>query len=234
MATIDLVGVPIPINLPEFKNDTKLLKKIRQLESFIEIKHDMEDVEEALKALRNSLKNENQQPITFLFECTPWTISECCLSFVVILYAKAFTEGTGRTKLNDNVSEIFETDIDKHKAIIDLRNGFYAHQGIEANRHQLFYLPNGLENGKVRLNPNGQTTRIPMAMSIEPGIIEFCVSKVKQYLQLRIDGLCTNIENELTKEQLAILIEIPKEELFNNHWRESIGNRINPFSKRKT
>ena len=234
MATIDLVGVPIPIEMPEFKNDTRLLKKIRQLESFIEIKHDMEDAEEALKALRNSLKNENQQTITSLFKCTPWTISECCLSYVVVLYSKAFTEGTGRSRLNDNVSEIFKTDIDKHKAIIDLRNGFYAHQGIEANRHQLFYFPNGLEPGKVRLNPNGQTTRIPMAMSVSLEIIEFCILKVKQYLHLRIRGLCESIENELTKEQLSILIDTPKEELFDNHWRESSGNRINPFSERKT
>lgn len=234
MATIDLVGVPIPIEMPEFKNDTRLLKKIRQLESFIEIKHDLEDVEDALKALRNSLKDENLQTITSLFGCMPWTISECCLSYAVIVYSKAFTEGTGRSRLNDNVSEIFGADIDKHKAIIELRNGFYAHQGIEANRHQLFYFPNGLEPRKVRLNPNGQTTRIPMAKNVNFEIIESCISKVRQYLQLRINGLCENIENELTKDQLAILIGTPKEELIDNHWRESNGRRLNPFSNRKT
>jgi hypothetical protein len=66
MAIIDLVGAPIPIGLPEFENDTKLQKKIRQLESLIEIKHDMEDGWHAVKALRNSLKNENQQTIMML------------------------------------------------------------------------------------------------------------------------------------------------------------------------
>lgn len=234
MATIDLVGVPIPIELPEFKNDTRLIKKIRQLESFIEIKHDMGDVEDALKALRNSLKDGNQLTISSLFGCMPWTISECCLCYAVILYSKAFTEGTGRSRLNNNVSEIFGADIDKHKAIIELRNGFYAHQGIEANRHQLFYFPTGAEIGKVRLNPSGHTTRIPMAKNVKFEMIDLCISKVRQYLQHKIDDLCENIENQLTKDQLAILTGTPKEELFNNHWRESIGKRLNPFSDRKT
>ena len=234
MATIDMVGVPIPIELPEFKNDTRLLKKIRQIESFIEINHDMGDVEDALKALRHGLKDENQPTISSLFECMPWTISECCLCYAVILYSKAFTEGTGRSRLNNNVSEIFGTDIDKHKAIIELRNGFYAHQSIEANRHQLFYFPNSPEPGKVRINPNGQTTRTPMAKNVKFEIIDLCITKVRQYLQHKIDGLCENIEDQLTKDQLEILIGTSKEELFNNHWRESIGKRLNPFSDRKT
>lgn len=233
MATFDFVGVPIPIDMPEFSSDIKLLKKIRQLESFIEIKHDMEDVEDSLKALWNSLKDENQKTISSLFGCMPWTISECCLCYSVIIYSKAFTEGTGRLRLNDKVSEIFGADMDKHKAIIDLRNGFYAHQGIEANRHQLFYFPKALEPGKIKLNPNGQTTRIPMSKNVGIEIIELCISKVRQYLQLQIDGLCENIEKELTKEQLSILIGTPKEVLIENHWRESADKRSNPFSDRK-
>jgi len=234
MAVIDLVGVPVPIGLPEFKNDAKLLRRIRQLESLIELKHDMEDAEEALRALRNSLKNKNQQSITSLFDCTPWKISECILSYIVVLYAKAFTKGTGRTRLDGHVNEIFEKDIDKHICTIELRNGFYAHQGIEANKHQLFCLPNVPSPGKVRLNPNGQTTRMLMPMSIDLGMIDFCISKVKEYLRVSIDGLCTCIENELTTEQLEILIKTPKEELMNKHWQENSENIINPFSKRKT
>ena len=234
MATFDLVGVPIPIGLPEFKNDPKLLKKIRQLESLIEIKHDMEDAEEASKALRNSLKNENQKTITTLFNCFPWTISECILSYIVILYAKAFTEGTGRTRLDGQITEIFKTGMDKHKYIIGLRNEFYAHHAIEANRHQLFYFPNAQGSRKVRLNPNGQTTRTLLSMSIDLRMIEFCISKVNRYLQSRIEGLCKSIENELTNEQVEILVKTPKEELMKKHWRENSGHRVNPFSKRGT
>lgn len=71
-------------------------------------------------------------------------------------------------------------------------------------------------------------------MSIDLGMIDFCISKVKEYLRVSIDGLRTCIENELTTEQLEILIKTPKEELINKHWEENSENIINPFSKRKT
>jgi len=234
MAIIDKIGVPIPVDHPGFKSDVRLLKRIWQLESLIELKHDMEDGEEALKALHNSLKKENQQSITSLFGCTPWKISESILSYIVVLYGKAFTEGTGRTRLDGHVEEIFKKDTDKHKYTIGLRNEFYAHHGIEANRHQLFCLPNVPSPGKIRLNPSGQTKRILMPMSIDLGIIDFCISRVGEYLRVRIDGLCRRIENDLSAEQLEILTKTPKKELLNKHWRENTENRINPFSIRKT
>ena len=234
MATIDLVGVPIPVDHQEFKNDVKLLKRIRQLESFIELKHDMEDAKEALKALHNSLKTETQQSIASLFGCTPWKISESILSYIVVLYGKAFTEGTGRTRLDGHVDDIFKKYTDKHKYTIELRNRFYAHHEIEANRHQLFCLPNVPSPGKVRLNPSGQTARILMPMSIDLGIIDFCISRVREYLRVRIDGLCRRIEDDLSAEQLEILTKTPKKELLKKHWCENTGNRTNPFSTRKT
>jgi len=232
MAIIDLVGVPIPIDHPEFNNDVKLLKRIKQLESLIELKHDMEDAKEALVALRNSIKNENQENIISLFGCMPWKISEYILSYIVVLYAKAFTEGTGRTSLNCQVKEIFKEDVDKHIYTIDLRNGFYAHHGIEANRHQLFCRPNVPTQGKAVLNPSGQTTRIVMPMSIDLDKIDFSISKVVEYLKVRIDGLCKSIENEMSIKQLEILTKTPKKELIDKHWRENQKNRIDPFLQR--
>lgn len=234
MAIYDMVGAPVPIDAPEFKKDAKLVKRVRQLESLIEIKHDMDDAEEALKALKVSLNEDNKETLLSLFGCIPWIISECILSHIVILYAKAFTESTGRTQLAKQVNDIFGEDIDKHNFTIELRNEFYAHQGIEANRHQLFYFQNSPTPGKVRLNPNGQTTRILMPMSIDHSIIEYCVAKVKEHLRERIEGLCNSMENEFTAEQLEVLNKTPKEELMNKHWRENSGNRVNPFSKRKT
>ena len=234
MVTIDAIGVPIPIDHPEFRNDLKLLKKISQLESFIELKHDMEDAKQALKALRFSRKQENLQSITSLFDCIPWMIPESILSYIVVLYGKAFTESTGRTRLDCQVHKIFKKDIDKHQIIIDLRNGFYAHHGIEANRHQLFCLIDNSNSGKVRLNPSGQTTRILMSTWANLEIIDFCISKVGEYLNVRIDGLCRSIENDFSAEQLKILTKTPKEELFKKHWRENTENRINIFSTRKT
>lgn len=234
MAIIDMVGAPVPIDAPEFKNDIKLLRKVRQLESLIELVHDMDDAEEALKALKNSMKEDNKENLVSLLGCLPWKISECILSYIIILYAKAFTESIGRTSLLGHVNAIFEKDIDKHNFTIELRNEFYAHQGIEANRHQLFYFPNSPSPGKVRLNPNGQSTRILMPTWIDLGIIEYCVAKVKEHLRVRIEGLCNAMEKELTAEQLELLNSKPKDELMQEHWRENSKNRISPFSKRKT
>ncbi|MCD6196952.1 MAG: hypothetical protein J7K15_00065 [Deltaproteobacteria bacterium] len=235
MAIIDFVGVPIPIDLPEFRNDATLLKKIKQLESLIEIQYDMYDAQDALIALRNCLNNEKQQKLAGLLNCCyPWTISESILSYIVILYAKEFRQSEGRTSLKSQANEIFKNDIDKHVYTMDLRDKFYAHHEVEANRHQLFYYPNVPARGRVRLVRPGQTTRTPMSMYADLEKIEFCVSKVKEHLETRIDGLCTSVENNLTDEQLKILIDIPKEELMNNHWQESSVNKKPPFSKRKT
>jgi len=235
MATIDLVGVPIPIDLPEFRNDATLLKKIKQLESLIEIQYDMYDVEDALRALQNSRSSKNQQKLCEILNCCyPWTISECILSYVIVLYAKQFMSSEGRTSLARQVNAIFGNDKDKHDYTMDLRNKFYAHHEFEANRHQLFCLPNVPTPGMVRLNRPGQTTRTPMSMSVDPKKIDFCISKVQQHLQDRIDGLCTHIENDLTDDQLKILLETPKEELMSNHWQESSVNKRHPLSRRKT
>ena len=235
MATIDFVGVPIPIDRPEFRNDATLQKKIKQLESVIEIQYDMYDAEDALRALQNCRNSENQQKLCELFNCCyPWTISECILSYVVVLYAKQFRSSEGRTSLARQVDEIFNKDKDKHVYTMDLRDKFYAHHEFEANRHQLFCLPNVPAPGMVRLNRPGQTTRTPMSMSVDPKKIEFCISKVQEHLQARIDGLCTRIEKGLTDEQLKILVETPKEELMSKHWQESSGNKKHPLSERKT
>ena len=234
MAIKDLVGVPIPIDLPEFQNDANLLKRIRQLESLIEIQYDMYDAQEALRALQNSRNNENQQKLCELLNCYPWTISECILSYVVVLYAKEFRSSEGRTSLARQVDEIFDKDKDKHDYTMDLRDKFYAHHEFEANRHQLFCLPNVPDPGMIRLNRPGQTTRTPMSMTVDPKKIEFCISKVQKHLQARIDGLCMRIENNLTDEQLKILVETPKEELMSKHWQESSGKKKHPLSERKT
>lgn len=86
MATIDLIGVPISIDHPKFCNDDRLRKKLKQLESFIEIKHDFREAKEALIALHQSVKIENEQNISTIFKCIPWKFSEALLSYIVVLY----------------------------------------------------------------------------------------------------------------------------------------------------
>lgn len=232
MATIDLIGVPIPVDDPEFSRDKKLLRKIKKLESLIEIEHDIRDAKEALMALQNSMIDENWETIAVLFSCVPLRVSESLLSYCVVLYAKAFASGTGRTKLEEQ--KIFgKDDIDKHEYMMSLRNGFYAHHGIEANRHQLFCLPNNPTKGKVKLRPRGQSTRVIMPSWVNLEKIEFCIMKVEKYLIDKINDLCTSIENEMDEKQLKILTETPKTELMSQYWRENKESRIDPFSTRK-
>lgn len=232
MSKIDLVGVPIPVDLPEFKNDTKLLRGIAKVESLIEITYDMEDADDALTALKNSIKNENQSKIISIFNCMPYKIAESLLSYIVVLYARAFNRSIGRTKLDNKTNEIFKENIDKHEYIINLRNKFYAHQMVEANKHQMFYRPNTPVSGKVSLNRTGQTKRVFMPMSIDIETVHFCISKVKEYLEKTIDKLCAHIENSFTKKQLEILLKASKEESINKYWKEV--NNKNLFSERKT
>lgn len=236
MADIDCVGLPFPADHPDFKNDQGLSKKIIQLESYIEIENDIYDIEKGLFALRNSMKKEARQSIPSLFGCIDWImiIPESLLSYIVLLYAKAFTASRGRTTLESKVNDIFDNRLDKHEYIMNLRNRFYAHQKIEANRHQLFYFPNNPSRCEIKINPSGQTIRILMSDSVDYENIEFCVAKVKEFLRGRIDGLCKFIEKNLSDKQLDILNNTPEHELLNEHWRENINNGKGPFSKRKT
>lgn len=229
-----MVGVPFPAEHPNFANDMKLQKRIGQLESLIEIRHDMDDAEEASKALHTSLSAKNQDTIMSTFGCPFWTISEAILSYIVVLYSKAFNEATGRTSLSGDVDEIFGDAKDKHKDMTELRNGFYAHHRIEANRHQLFFFPNIPSPGTIKLHPSGQTTRYLMSTSIDVEIVIFCVSKVKEYLSKRIDDLSKSIENDLTFDQKEHLLQTPNAVLFEKHWRENPDRRKDPLTSRKT
>jgi hypothetical protein len=232
MINIDMVGAPIPKDHPAFVKDLKIRKRIGQIEALIEIKRDMEDAKEASKALNNCLEAKNQKTIISTLGCMSFTILEALLSHIIVLYSKAFTESTGRTSLSRKVNEIFGNSIDKHEYMIFLRNRFYAHHEIEANRHQLFFLPNVPTQGKIKLLPDGQTARILMSSSINIGVIDECISMVKEYLCKWIEGLCMNLENDLTPVQMQVLLQTPVSVLFEKYWRESTKLKKHPLSSR--
>ena len=232
MATIDFVGLPFPIDLPAFQNDASLLKKIKQLESLIELKFDMDDAKDALNAWNNSMLMEDDVTLCNKFKCSPYRISECILSYIVMLYAKAFRSSRSRTTLESKVWMIFDKDIEKHNAIMKLRDDFFAHHRIEANKHQLFYFRNDTGDENIKLNPFGQTSRMIISLNINYGLFEFCIEKVSNYLIKAVADLCSAIVKNLTDEQFKTLNNTPRNELFENHWRESFPKRIDPFSKR--
>lgn len=232
MANHDLVGVPVPIFHAAFEEDKDLLKKIKKIENLIELKKDMEDAEEALKTLETCL-NEDHTALIAKYGLGGMFLPDYILSYVIVLYAKAFTSSTGRTHLKSELKKIFENE-DNHKFVMMLRNNFYAHHALEANRHQIFCLPNKPQKGEVKLNPEGQKTKIVMAKSIEIDKIKTCVGKVKKYLSQMILELCNSVENSLTDKQKEVINLTPKNELLTNYWTESNDRRPDPFKIRTT
>lgn len=232
MANHDLVGVPVPISHPAFENDKGLLRKIKRIENLIELKIDMEAAEEALKTLDVCL-NEDYANLIAKYGLGGMFLPDYILSHVIVLYAKAFTESTCRTHLNGEVKNIFDEG-DNHQFVMKLRNNFYAHHALEANRHQIFCLPNKPRDGEVRLNPEGQKSKIVMAKSIDVNKVKACVAKVKIYLSHKILKLCNSVESSLTDEQKDVINLTPKNELLAKYWIESSDNRPDPFKIRTT
>ena len=234
MATYDLIGVPFPINHPLFFCDTALLNKIKKVEGLIELSHDFDNIESALTVLHGSLEKEKHELFLNEFGLDGRLIPDMVLSYIVVLYAKSFTKSTGRTQLNDKIESIFGDNTSSHQFVMDLRHYFYAHHGLEANRHQIFCHKNKPNEGDIKLDPGSQRSQIIMSGSIDLSVIEQCVTAVKMYLINQIDNLCHNIEASLSTEQKDVINNVPKEELFKDNWKESQDKRVSPFKIRNT
>lgn len=234
MATLDLVGVPFPIKHPLFSGEEALLNKIKKVENLIELRNDFDDLEEALTLLYQSLEHEKKNLLLKEYGLGGMLIPDIVLSYIVVLYAKSFAGGVGRTQLKGETETIFEGDVSRHQFVMGLRHKFYAHHELEANRHQIFCLRNKPEEGEVKLSPSSQKKRILMSRSIDLEIIEYCINTVRTYLTERITELCHNIEISLSKEQKEVINNYPKDKLFEENWIESVGNRVSPFKKRNT
>lgn len=234
MATYDLVGVPFPVNHQLFCLDKKLLNKIKKVEGLIELSHDFSNLDDAITVLYSSQTQDKAGLLLNEFGLGGRLLQEMALSYIVVLYAKAFTESTGRTQLTDKTQAIFGNNISSHEFVLDLRNNFYAHHGIEANRHQIFCHKNKPSKGEVKLDPKSQRTEIVMSGSVDLSEIHMCVTTVKKYLIDQIDNLCINIENTLTTEQKDVINNVPKEDLFKDNWKEAEDRRVSPFKNRGT
>ena len=234
MATHDFVGVPFPVNHPLFCGEKALLKKIKKVEGLIELSHDFDNIEEALTILHKSLENKKRDTLINEFGLGGLLFPDIVLSYIIVLYAKSFTKGTGRTQLSGEIEAIFGNDASQHNSVMDLRHNFYAHHGIEANRHQIFCLRNKPEEGEIKLSPGSQRSQIVMSGSIDLKVIEYCVTTVKTYLSGYITDLCCNVETSLSDEQKEVINNAPRDELFKDNWKDSLENRVSPFKLRNT
>lgn len=229
MANFDLIGIPIPVTHPKFLSDKNLLIKIKNLEDLIEIYYDNDHAKRALVPLKSSFDKDSNE-IHNLLGCFPFELSEMILSYIIIIYSKAFTTGSRRRNLRGETVKIFGENKKNHDLIINLRNKFYAHQEILANKYQIFCLPNRPDNNTVTINPATQSMRLIMAKSIELDILETCINDMEKYLDKSIEGLCKSIEKKLTKDQIKIINCTSKQELVNNYW--NANDRKSPFLSR--
>jgi hypothetical protein len=207
MAVYDLVGVPFPSGHRLFL-DKPLQGKIRQIESYIEIYSDLDDLYTTLKRVEHFHKMTTTTEVCDLLQCTPTTIAEDLIYAAVVKYAKAFTKSKGWTSLEQ--SEVFQEDSEDskhHEAIIYLRNKFFTHRELGINHHKLYVIQDP-KNSTIILNTSGQVIRATMSKNLQTSKIQSCVSTAQKWVQEKINKISHEIT--LNTEQLAYINSIPK------------------------
>jgi hypothetical protein len=199
MAVIDLVGTPFPKDHPLFLNK-RLRQLIRQLESYIEIKWDLQDISLFLQQASFIKTPEDIEKIKIIH--APLA-QEAMIISAVIAYGKLFKSSTNRTVLNARDIHWGES-AGYHRFLIDLRDKFLAHQEWNANRHYLHYFKNPSSEAPT-LNPDGYTVRIPIAGNVNIENFLECVGHVEAVVKARIASLCASFQSMLTAEQIEFL-----------------------------
>jgi len=225
MTTYDLIGAPFPKGESLFDSDVNLQKKLMRLESFIEMHHDIQQVadylETASKITEGIIHLERGDVLSF-------HVSDALAVAAIVLYAKLFNSSKGRTVLNKN--HVFPDPV-LHDSFIDVRDKFLAHQEWNANKHQIFFFQDS-KSLQIRMNPYGQTTRIPIWPNLNWDGFNVCIDQVKYFLKTRIEDLCNSIVESLNPDQLAFLNGASKNALLQDHWAEQPHLRKDPFSSR--
>lgn len=146
----------------------------------------------------------------------------------IVLYAKLFKSSQGRTKLEKQ--RIF-SDTTAHDSFMDVRNQFLEHQEWNANKHRVFFFQES-KTSCLRMNPFGQTTRIPIWPNLNWERFNNCTCQVGEFVKTCIDDLCKSIQNSFSTEQVEFLNTISPDELFQSHWGVQPKLLKSPFSSR--
>jgi hypothetical protein len=200
MATIDTIGTPFPKGSPLFSADRRIGAKVKQLESYIEIKWDLSDVNLLIAQIGFIGEKFESGQIPGVHGPNA---QEGMIIAAIITYARMFNSAKGRSQLDSR--NIFSgTDAAFHSFLMDLRNQFLAHQHWNANQHHLHYFkdPNG---GTPRINPHGYTSRIPIFLNFDLEAFKGCISIVEVFLENKISSLSNEISRLLTEDQIAYL-----------------------------
>ena len=226
---LDLIGIPFPKDHSAFKNSNKIKHLAFQIESLVEISHDLDDVLGLVTAtLRLEEDIELSVKITGgIFGLLNSTLGQSAL----LLYVRCFNGSTGRTQLNPSNVFLSQDQIDLHKSFDEIRDKFIAHQESNANRHHLFVLPSK-DGHRPTLNPSGQTSRLIFSSVIDWGIFIGLVQITQQYVNRRIQEMCSAVSNLLTPEQIIAINSIDVEKARQSHLNDTREAALNPLKSR--
>lgn len=228
MATYDLVGMPFPSNDPEFVSDSGLQKKIRQLENYFELLDDLRNVSARIDEITVA---KNRFVELFQMGFAMDSVSDALACAAVVEYAKCFNASNGRTTLNAPKIFVAGDDLAQHESYIRLRDKFFAHHEVEANRSQLFVFQ-ASENRPIRINRSAPAPRLVISRSVDWEPLRKCVSTASGHTEKIISSLCDSIENRLTQDQQNVINVSCKDKRINEDWRASGKNRRDPLSIR--
>ena len=83
-----------------------------------------------------------------------------------------------------------------------------------------------------RLNPNGQTSRLIFSSVIDWEIFIGLVQITQQYVNRRIQEMCSTVSNLLTPEQIIAINSIDVEKARQSHWNDTREAALNPLKSR--
>jgi len=229
MAHHDLIGIPFPVDHPEFTNDQPLKHLIFRIESLIEIGHDLDDILGLVTATLK-LKDDHMLSVRLgggLFGLVPSTLGQSAL----LIYARCFNSSTRRTRLD--APDIFTSteNLETHANIMAIRDRFIAHQGSNANQHHLFVLP-GTDGREISLNPSGQTSRLIFDSAIDWSKFILNVKTIQSYVQERIHQSCKRVEGHLSEKQIDVINSMDVGESIGNHFKKIRAKTNKPFDTR--
>lgn len=226
---LDLIGIPFPKDHPLFKNEEKLLKKIFQIESMVEIRHDLDDVLGIISATLKLMENEalSIHLSGGIFGLVPSALGQSALT----LYARCFNESGGRTRLDPVAVFTEKSALESHKKFHSIRNKFISHQASNANKHYLFIIPSVNKN-PIRLNTGGQTSRLHFHHAIDWMEFISITRHAINYIDKHTDELCSAVVASLSQKQTDAINCMNVHESRQEHFESIKENRNNPFESR--
>lgn len=206
MATLDLVGIPFPIQHPLFAQDDRVVKLVKEICDLVEMEADIDETICAIneiESLRNLLANS---PTLHWSGGLPTQerVGESLFTYAVMNYGNVYKTSIGRRSLKGEARDIHSEDNQvRHESVIRLRDKYVAHREYQANKHTLFVsdTPEGQE-----INLGGQRHRNIASRSVElVALVKEAAEVTKRYIATMISTRCKDLLLGLSSVQKHVI-----------------------------